>query len=186
MNIDTRDIEPTSFSPDCGNDSGGTSIGQDFLTWLWFYSETRGGIIKTGCGDFAAMIEGPLTFVSEGQGAHEVVIRRGTPEISTEAKIALISGKKLSRARLMLARGQDTWQVQIDADQFIFRGLKLPEGEQLEPISRFQERMTAISTFTTAFFETYERFVLCRVNAAEWLKTQGEIIQWVSDRTARK
>ncbi len=187
LHIDVRDIAASSFSPDCEDDAADNNIGQDFLTWMWFYSETRGGIIKLPSGgDFAIMLEGPLTFVLEGQGAHETVLRRGSPEISVEAKIALLSGKKLRKARLLLARGNDTWQVTLDADQFVFRGLKLPEAEKLDPISRFQERMTSLSTFTTAFLEIYDRFIKERTDEKGWKKTRTAIHQWVSERTARK
>lgn len=187
LHIDVRDIAASSFSPDCEDEAADNNIGEDFLTWLWFYSETRGGIIKlpTG-GDFAIMIEGPLTFILEGQGAHETVLRRGSPEISVEAKISLLGGKKLRKARLLLARGKDTWQVTLDADQFIFRGLKLPEGEKLEPVSRFQERMTSLSTFTTAFLEIYDRFLRERTDEKVWEKTRKAMHQWVSGRAARK
>ncbi len=184
---DIRDLEPSSFSPDCEDDTVENNPGQDFLTWLWFYSECRGGIMTLKDGNtYALMIEGPLTFVLEGQGAHETVLRRGTPELSVEAKIALLGGKKLRRARLLLARGQETWQVTLDADQFSFRSLKLPEGEKLEPISRFQERMTSINTFTNSFLEIYDRFLAERLDAAAWKKTRTEIHRWVSERAARK
>jgi hypothetical protein len=184
---DIRDLPPSSFSPDCEDDTVENNPGQDFLTWLWFYSECRGGIITLKDNNtYALMLEGPLTFVLEGQGAHETVLRRGTPELSVEAKIALLSGKKLRRARLLLARGQETWQVSIDADQFSFRGLKLPEGEKLDPISRFQERMTSINTFNNSFLEIYDRFLAERLNETAWGKTRAEIHRWVNERTARK
>jgi recombination associated protein RdgC len=188
LKFDARDLGPSSFSPDCDDDSAADGIGNEFLTWLWFVSETRGGVIKLpDYGDFALLIEGPLTFVStEGSGAHEAVLRQGTPTISTEAKIALLSGKKLSKARIMLARGQDTWQVTLDAEEFIFRGLKLPEGEKLEPISRFQERMTSIGTFTGAFLEIFDLFMIERKSEELWKATKTQIHQWVSERTSRR
>ena len=187
LHYDLRDYLPSSFSPDCEDDSVSNSAGQDFLTWLWFYSEARGGIIKLPSGgDFAVMIEGPLTFVREGEGAHETVLRRGSPALSVEAKIALLSGKKLRKARLLLARGQDTWTVSLDAEQFIFRGLKLPEGEKLEPVSRFQERMTSLTTFTTAFLEIFDRFMKERTVEKTWNTTRDAIHRWVSERTAKK
>ena len=187
LKYDMRDYTPTSFSPDCEDEAVGSEAGQDFLTWLWFYSEARGGMIKLPSGgDFAIMIEGPLTFVLEGDGAHETVLRRGAPAISAEAKIALLSGKKLRKARLLLARGQETWSVSLDAEHFTFRGLKLPEGEKLEPVSRFQERMTSLSTFTTAFLEIFDRFMKERTDEKSWNKTRGDIHRWVSERSARK
>lgn len=187
LKLDVRNLKPTSFSPDCDDDAAGDSTGQDFLTWLWFCSEARGGMMRVGDrGDFGLMIEGPLMFVREGQGAHETVLRHGTPELSVEAKIALLSGKKLRRARLVMARGKDTWQVTVDADPFAFRGLKIPEGEKLDPISRFQERMTALDTFTGTFLEIYDRFLRERADERQWEKTKSDIHRWVSERSARK
>ena len=51
------------------------------------------------------MLEGPLTFFREGEGAHEAVLRKGTPLNSREAGTALYCGKKLKRAKLVLAEG---------------------------------------------------------------------------------
>ena len=179
-------LRSTSFSPDCDDDASGNSIGEDFLTWLWFSSESRDGMANLKAGTFGYMLQGPLILSSEGQGAHLIGLKNGSPEISAEAKIALLSGKKLSRARLILARGKESWATTIDADQFVFRGMKLPEGEKLDPVSRFQERMLSIGTFTDAFFELYDRFLRERVDADVWKKTQAEIHQWVTDRQARK
>ncbi len=44
--IDVRYIPSTSFSPECDVAVASDNIGQDFLTWLWFFSEARGGIMN--------------------------------------------------------------------------------------------------------------------------------------------
>lgn len=186
LKIDVRETPPSSFSPDCADDAVSDSMGQDFLTWVWFCSETRGGMFKVEAGEFAVMVEGPLTFAMEGEGAHEAVLRRGSPELSAEAKIALLSGKKLKRAKFLLARGSETWSTTLDADAFAFRGLKLPEGEKLEPISRFQERMTQLKTFLDAFLGLYERFLKERTDPKAWANTRKQIHMWVAERAARR
>lgn len=186
LKIDVRDIAPASFSPDCDDAAVSDSIGQDFLTWLWFSSETRGGLMKVADGEFAVMVEGPLTFAMEGEGAHEAVLRRGSPELSAEAKIALLSGKKLRRAKLLIARGAETWQTTLDADAFSFRGLKLPEGEKLDAVSRFQERLTLIKTFLDAFLGMYDRFLRERNDPKTWAATLKQIHMWVNERAARR
>jgi hypothetical protein len=82
--INVEELEPTSFSPECEDDSFEVRAGQDFLTWLWFYSEVRTGMIKTQeHGEFGVMLEGPLVFViEEGGGAYEIAVRRGFPVVS--------------------------------------------------------------------------------------------------------
>ena len=183
--MDLRDLPPTSFSPEVENGLAGESIGQDFLTWLWFYSEARGGLMSINGVDYAIMIDGPLTFVHEGDGAHEMVLRKGTPLVSSEAKTALVSGKKLKRAKVTLARGEDMWPVTMDAEEFMFRGLKLPKGEAIDPVGRFEERMMMVNLFQETLLTFLDRFLDERVDADAWDKTQAEIHRWVTERKAR-
>jgi hypothetical protein len=184
--VNARDLAPTSFSPEVEDELAGNSLGQDFLTWLWFYSEVRGGLLPGDDGEFGVMIEGPLTFVLEGNGAHEALLRKGAPPVSAEAKTSLLSGKKLKRAVLTMARGEAVWRGGVDADEFVFRGLKLPQGEPLDFVSRFQERMLALHAFQDAFLRFYDRFLEERADAARWKGTRKEIHAWVSNRTAQR
>lgn len=181
-----RDLPPTSFSPECEDAFVSDSLGQDFLTWLWFMSEMRGGSVTLDIGTFAAMIEGPLTFVLEGQGAHETVLRKGSPLLSSEAKSALLAGKKLRRARLVFARGEETWSVNLDAEEFVFRGLKLPAVESVDPTSRFHDRMMLLDTFREALLGWYERFLDERTDPARWAETRTAIHRWVTERPSKR
>lgn len=181
-----RDWTPSSFSPERDDEEVSHDPGLDFLTWLWFVAEARGGQLKIGdLGDIAVMIEGPLMLVMEGAGAHEAVVRKGEPLLSAETKAALLSGKKLRRAKLTLARGDQAWSVTLDAVPMAFRGLKLPEGEKLDPISKFQERMDLLFLFHEAFFGLYDRFVDERSDSRKWNATVKEVHAWVSGRKSR-
>ncbi len=185
--LDTRDLPPASFSPDCAEDTVSPSVGQDFLTWMWFFSEARGGVFRvTGHGEFAVMVEGPLVFVMEGEGAHETVLRRGCPVLSAEAKISLLSGKKLKRARIQIARGQEAWSCAFDADEFVFRGLRLPDEEALDPAGRFQERMSRLGAFKEAFLSLYDLFLRERADETAWRETLAEAHRWVQERASRR
>lgn len=182
-----KDWRPTSFSPELSDDEMPDTPGRDFLTWLWFVAEARGGMIKAGeLGDFAVMVEGPLLFVREGDGAHETALRKGAPLLSAEAKTALLAGKKLKRAKITLARGDLSWTCALDADSFVFRGLKIPEGEKLDAVSRFQDRMAKLDIFLGAFLSLYDRFVDERRDAKIWKDAQADLHRWVSGRKTRR
>ena len=184
--IHIDDLPSTSFSPELEDELAGAEVGRDFLTWVWFCAEARGGILTLGeLGEVGVMVEGPLTLVLEGDGAHEALLRKGMPIVSSEAKTALLSGKKLKRARLTLARGDMTWAVNVDADEFVMRGLKLPKGEAVDPIGRFQERMLALDSFRDIFLGLYDRFLAERTTPETWQATQSEIHEWVTARKAR-
>lgn len=177
--------DPVSFSPEVEPEDVIHDAGLDFLTWLWFVSEARGGMLKLKeLGDWAVMIEGPLTFVMEGSGAHEIVMRRGEPRLSAEAKASLLAGKKLRRAKLTLARGEESWTCTFDAQAFTVRGLNLPEGEKLDTISKFQERMQLLDLFKEALFLLFDRFCEEREDKS-WSKTAEEIHKWVKERKTR-
>jgi recombination associated protein RdgC len=182
----TRDWTPSSFSPEIEDEFVLNEPGQDFLTWLWFVSEARGGMLKIGdLGSIAVMLEGPLTFTMEGEGAHVTVLRRGEPLLSAEAKTCLLSGKKLRSAKLTLARGDESWKCTFDAT-FAIRGLKLTEGERLDAVSRFQSRMGKFDTFQSALLGFYDRFVEERADPKMWKKTVAEIHEWVKGRKTRR
>lgn len=184
--LDVRDWRPTSFSPEMPDDRAELHAGREFLTWLWFTAEARGGMTALGeHGDVGILIEGPLTFVHEGNGAHESVLRKGEPLLSAEAKTCLLSGKKLQSAKLTLARGEEIFSTQLNADEFIFRGLRLPDNEAPDGVGRFQERMIALDRFRDMFFRLFDLFVEERKSPAVWKGTQGEIHAWVRDRPTR-
>ncbi|MCE9612765.1 MAG: recombination-associated protein RdgC [Lentisphaerae bacterium] len=181
-----RDLPPTSFSPECPDDEAPAAIGLDFLTWLWFFSERRGGQFQTATGDMALALEGPLMFVMEGGGAHEARLRRGEPLLSAEAKAALMSGKKLRKARLIMAHDSQQWSAEFDGEDFSFRGVKLPKGEILDAISLFQERMLQIQTLAGGLLSLYDQFLEERIHPERWAATLREIRVWVSSRTGKR
>lgn len=183
---DAKMLEPTSFSPELEDPLAGSVIGHDFLTWLWFFSETKGGTLSVEKEEYGVMIEGPLTFFLEGQGAHVTLLRNGAPVVSSEAKTALLSGKKLTSAKITLGRRQEQWSTTIDASQFIFRGFKIPKLEELDAVSWFQQRMISLDRFQKALNAFYKEFLDQRLDMNAWKKVQKEIHQWVSDRVAKK
>ncbi|MCK5850450.1 MAG: recombination-associated protein RdgC [Kiritimatiellae bacterium] len=183
--IDVSMLEPTSFSPKLENPLAHNAIGQDFLTWLWFFSESRGGIMSVNGTSYAVMVEGPLTFFMEGAGAHVTLLRNGTPEISAEAKTALLSGKKLLRARITIGGEHENWSTSLDAQEFIFRGFKLPKTEKVDAITGFQQRMMSLNRFNTVFMAFYDRFLSYRLNQNKWAAEQKDIHEWVSNRQSK-
>ncbi|MDA1088350.1 MAG: recombination-associated protein RdgC [Verrucomicrobia bacterium] len=181
-----QDLVVTSLSPECADEEVSESPGLDFLTWLWFYSETRGGELETGQGTWAVMLEGPLTFVMEGSGAHEASLRKGSPLQSVEARCALLGGKKLSRARVTLARGDEQWSGELDAQSFAMRGVKLPKTEELDAVSRFQDRMLSLKSYLDGILAYYDAFLDERIDPRRWKETVGQMRKWVANREGKR
>ena len=184
--ISVNELGPTSFSPECPDEEADGHVGREFLTWLWYYSEKRGGMITIPEGEFGVIVEGPLMFVMEGRGAHETVLRKGMPMLSSEAKSALLAGKKLRRAKLTFVRGDEQWQLALDADEFIMRSVKLPKSDNMDATSKFQDRILAIYTLYNVLAGFFRIFLEMRMDAAAWEKEVSNVRDWVGSREERK
>lgn len=189
QHVDLLDFKGVSFSPEMEDVAMEAAPGREFLTWLWYKTDIQNGRIALNDGrDLAVLIEGPLTFVHEGNGAHISVLKNGMPENSAEAKTCLLSGKKLKEAKITFALDDELqWSFRLEADQFIFRNLKLPQSEdRMDPVSRFQERMNFLEQWREIFTDIYSTFVENRTKTAAWKKTCDAIREWVPTRASRK
>lgn len=175
-----------SFTSDVSSDGVVNEPGVDFLTWLMFMGETHGGMFKSpdGCA-LAFLVEGPLHFVMQGAGAHVTSLSKGDPMVSAEAKAALLSGKKLARATVTFAIGEQSWTFVYDALSGSIRGLRLPEVEKLDAISRFQERMELLARFMTMLKSLYDAFFAVRLNNDQSVQLLAETDTWIKQRKVR-
>ncbi len=165
--------------------------GRDFLTWLWYEIEVNGGRFEhPQFGEFTFAMEGPLTLsYSPGKtkdpelaGSGENVIKKGNPTLSAEAKAALASGKKLRKARIMMARGDaEKWSYGFDADTFAFTSLKLPEGEEQERHARFEERVTNLHILHVMLETCFRKFAESLMNGHD-AATEKALRSWVSSK----
>ena len=186
LKVDSRQFDLACFSGEAEGEPVSERLGHDFLTWFWFIAEARRGIIKLPTmGEFGLLIEGPLSFVMEGGGAHQVDCRSGEPRVSSEAKAALLAGKKLARSKITLARGDEMWTCTLLAADFAFRGLKLPQTEVLDAVSRFQDRMRLVEYFADAFTGIFAQFIAERNDQARWPETLKDMRKWVAGRYSR-
>ena len=185
--VDVHDLLPVSFSPDVDDALMEAQPGRDFLTWLWYKGESGKGVIPLpDIGSLGVLLEGPLTFMHEGSGAHVTVLRNGEPIGSAEAKTCLLSGKKLKQARLTFGLGDELWKCMFDADGFICRGLSVPEEQgSLDPMSRFQSRIRQLDRFRDMLLALYDRFLEERIDKAGWPGAKKKIREWAKSRSAR-
>ena len=175
---DLKSLKSTSFSAEMTDAEVEQDLGLEFLTWLWYYSEVCGGIND----NYGFALEGPFTFVHEGNGAHEIVVRKGNPGIAKEAKSALLAGKKLKKAKLTVVKGDLAWTCSIDGREWTFGSLKLPKSEMVDPVGVFEERMLSIGYFIEAIEGVFKKFLSIRTDGAKWNKEIEGIRSWVEDR----
>lgn len=162
-------------------------LGQEFLAWLWYKSEERGGSIEIpGTGDVEVNFEKHMLLeLGEGE-ASEKVICRGLQTELKEARAGLLMGKKPEQARIRLARGDYEYNVTLTASTMEFRNVRLPktvgeseddndpealEGRILERISLFEQLLELVN-------DLFRLYIGVRASD-RWPDELGRMRKWV-------
>jgi recombination associated protein RdgC len=143
-------------------------IGRDFLTWLWFKSETNENrFAPGGCDPFEMWVDDRLVLESEGEEKVQQVICQGEDSELTEARHALLEGKKVVQAKMRLFQGDNEWVFTLDAAWLNFRSLKTPKvmGDvQEDPAGLFFERLLLIRKAIDALEAVFMEFLELRLS----------------------
>jgi hypothetical protein len=106
-------------------------LGEEFLTWLWFRWETDGGEFTLAGGRVVGIaLDDFLAFGAPSDDDTEQTLRRGLPTRTAEARTALRQGRRLRKARLLVAEGPRQWSAVLDAPTLTLNSVKLPEDAE--------------------------------------------------------
>ncbi len=106
-------------------------LGEEFLTWIWFRWETEGGEFTLPGGRVVGVaLDDFLAFRAPNDDATEQTLRRGLPTRTQEARTALRQGRRLQKARLLIAEGSRQWSATLDAPTLSLSGVRLPEDAE--------------------------------------------------------
>ncbi|MBI4633532.1 MAG: recombination-associated protein RdgC [Deltaproteobacteria bacterium] len=143
------------------------SPGREFLTWLWFKSEERGGTVMIpDLGDTGVTFLRRIVLESGDGDYSESVVCQGLHSDLKEGKEALRRGKKIKEARIKLTRDAADWEFTLKADYFHFQSMKLPvapdEEEEKEADGRTLERIYLMETAAGIMDRLFELFLTVR------------------------
>ncbi len=163
-------------------------LGQEFLAWLWFKSEERGGSIEVpGKGDVLVVFEKHM-LLEYGEGdASEKVICRGLQTELKEARAGLGLAKKPEQARIRIAYGDYEFGVTLTAMIFEFRNIRLPktvdsadEGKNAESMEgRILERIALFEQLTHLVGDLFRMFINIRATKL-WDEELVKIRAWIN------
>jgi hypothetical protein len=106
-------------------------LGEEFLTWLWFRWETGGGEFTLAGGRVVGVaLDDLLCFAAPSEDETEQTLRRGLPTRTAEARTALRQGRRLRKARLLVAEGPRQWSATFEAPTMTLLGVKLPDDAE--------------------------------------------------------
>ncbi|MDD3619166.1 MAG: hypothetical protein RBR09_11325 [Desulfobulbaceae bacterium] len=167
-------------------------VGQEFLAWLWYKSEERGGSIALpGTGDVTVVFEKHM-LLELGEGdANEKVICRGLQTELKEARAGLLMGKKPEQARIRLARGDYEYSVTLTAAALEFRNVRVPktvaaadEGDDPESLEgRILERLSLFEDLSGLVNDLFRMFIQVRTSD-EWPAELEKVRRWIHHNIA--
>ncbi len=161
-------------------------LGQEFLTWLWFRSETRSGQFSTRDGDPYFLYVEQRVSVQGGEGETlETATVSGNLSELREARLGLSMGKKVNRALIRIEHDPEAWQLSLKAEDFSLGSLKTPKVEKADsedddPDAAFLEKMYLIEKCLVYLDAAYADFLAVRFSA-EWPDQVQQVGRWLAE-----
>ncbi len=159
-------------------------FGPEFLTWLWFRSESTDGVFSLGTefGDFELYFEERLVVGSAEVNAQENFFKGGQPSMSLEARTALRLGKLANEAKLRIIRGAQEWSFLMKARPLGVSGVKIPAVLSKEDDEKFAERMLLLEQLDAMVKGLLRAFLKLRASEAWNTDELPAIRSWVAGR----
>lgn len=157
-------------------------LGREFLTWLWFASETNNGFIAVpDLGNIRVEFGQRLTLESAGNVREGSTVSADAPSQTEEARTALRVGKKVARARLLLDLGERHFEVGLDAETLTYSGVKLPALMAGDDAMKTEERLRLLDEIEAIVDGLYMTFVNLRRDESQWEPVREALRTWVQE-----
>jgi len=151
---------------------------RNFMTWLWFKSEIVDGM-NVYIKDFIELEDNQD--VVDIKGSKTSVIKKADCANSVEAKMALLSGKKLKRANVYITLPEDQEMVFsgiMNADNLTFSSFEFPEGEEMGD-EKAIERIESLLSFEK---ELIRLFACYQTDTKDIKHLEDSIRAWANDK----
>jgi len=163
-------------------------LGREFLTWLWFKSETSDGKFDLGeTGEAQLWFCDRVTLKSEGSQSVQTVTCCGENSDLREARYALAENKKVTQAKILLVVGDEEWTFSLDSTWLNFKSLKTPQIEQdtkEDPEGLFLEKVSLINKAVSIVETIFLSFIKLRTSQAWHSQDLPAISDWIKSGKA--
>jgi len=158
-------------------------LGQEFLTWLWFRSETSGSFKTEQYGEFTVSMEQRIVVQGGAGELIETASVSGAMSELREARLGLTTGKKVTRALIRLEQDPETWTFGFKAEDFSFVNLKTPKIEaggekEGNPEGVFFEKIYLLEKGVSFVDALYKTFLDVRLGSG-WPAEVAAIQSWM-------
>lgn len=159
-------------------------LGEDFLTWLWYQSDTAPGAFRDKGGlPFNLYMEQRIV-VQGGEGeSRETATVSGSLSPLREARFGLGTGKKVSRALIRLEKDDLVFQFTLKAEDFSLGSLKTPKLDAADkdddPDALFLEKIFLMESAVQLLDWVYLGFLNLRLSN-KWDEEVNQMGKWLS------
>ncbi len=162
-------------------------LGQEFLTWLWFRSETQPLCFKDKKGQpFTITLEQRIV-VQGGEGEMlETASVSGSLSQLREVRLGLRTGKKVTRALVRFEKEDLAWQTTLKAEDFSLGSFRTPRVEHEkddDPDAIFLEKLYLMETCMELLDSSYAMFLEIRLSP-NWDGEAREMAKWMTGNEA--
>jgi hypothetical protein len=162
-------------------------LGNEFLLWLWFYTDTRGDTITLADRSEVTLFPSQTLTLEcpRGQTGLET-IRSDAPTRLPEARRAVQAGKLPRKLGLTLVRHQEQYELTVHAENLALSAVRLPPlpDDITDPQQMRQERVTQLRHLVETVDLLYDAFVQRRLTR-EWEKELHAMQSWLKKEERR-
>ena len=161
-------------------------LGREFLTWLWFKSETASdGLVTLKDQDPVILAVGDKMVLETGDGEYrETLVLQGSHSEHREARLGLTQGKLPEEMHLKFIRGQDEWQLTLKAATLEIKGLKSknaagPQPEDEDQEALFFDQMYQVEAVSAILDGLFHEFLKVRLSPAWEHEEMARLQDWL-------
>lgn len=154
-------------------------LGKEFLSWLWFRSESDGRAIRLRSDDSATLMSDKTLRMKCDYGVSgTMVLSTEEPTSRPEAKAALRVGKSPVKLGMILGGAAGEFRFTFSADNLSISGLTVPEDKSDgDWRAQLEQRFESVSDAAALIDALFEMFLLERT-ARDWDDTQDAMQSW--------
>ncbi len=157
-------------------------IGKEFLTWLWYLTETRNVFSLPDGSSFVLNLEQRIT-VQGGEGeSTETAVCSGLMTEMREARTGLKTGKKVQQAKVRIQKDSMEWTVTLDAANLNLTSMKTPKIDTRDsdddPDALVLEKMYLLEQGTQCIDAAFALFLQKRLGP-DWEQERQAMRTWI-------
>ncbi len=167
-------------------------LGREFLTWIWFRSETAPeGVLALPDQEAVHLEVGEKIILEAGEGEYRSSVAvQGSHTDYREARLGLWEGKLPAEIRLKLSRERLEWQFTLKAATLEVKGLKSsgyqPAGTEEDEEAAFFDQMGQIEEVCDILDGLYAHFIRLRTGP-EWAAQElPKLKAWIQEGVSRE